>query len=147
MINIDSKIKIYLYAGSTDMRKGMNGLAMLVEEKVPEKCDKEGLFVFRGKKGDRLKILWWDGQGFCLYYKVMDKGSFAWLKASEGTAGITKAQLAMLIEGVDWRHPIWSNKLVPKMSDKYSAKMVSAEESNKVKIPMIGKVMIPPCLP
>ena len=57
MINIDMKIKIYLYAGSTDMRKGMNGLAMLVEEKVSDKNDKEGLFVFRGKKGDKLKML------------------------------------------------------------------------------------------
>ena len=111
MINIDSKIKIYLYAGDTDMRKGMNGLAMLAEENIPEKYSKEGLFVFRGKKGDRLKILWWDGQGFCLYYKVMDKGKFAWLKTKEvGVKGITKAQLSMLLEGVDWRHPVWSNK-------------------------------------
>ena len=111
MINIDSKIKIYLYTGNKDMRKGMHGLAMLVEENVVEKYDKEGLFVFRGKKGDRLKILWWDGQGFCLYYKVMDKGKFAWLKTKEvGVTGITKAQLSMLLEGIDWRTPVWSNK-------------------------------------
>ena len=111
MINIDSKIKIYLYTGNTDMRKGMHGLAMLVEENVVAKYDKEGLFVFRGKKGDRLKILWWDGQGFCLYYKVMDKGKFAWLKTKEvGVTGITKAQLSMLLEGIDWRTPVWSNK-------------------------------------
>ena len=111
MINIDSRIKIYLYAGSRDMRKGMHVLAMLAEEKIPEKYDKEGLFVFRGKKGDKLKILWWDGQGFCLYYKCMDKGKFAWLKTNEvGVVGITKGQLAMLLEGIDWRNPIWSNK-------------------------------------
>jgi transposase len=111
MINIEGKIKIYLYAGSTDMRKGMHGLAMLAEEKLSEKYDKEGLFVFRGKKGDRLKILWWDGQGFCLYYKCMDKGIFAWLKTNEaGIVGITRAQLSMLIEGIDWCIPIWSNK-------------------------------------
>jgi len=111
MINIDNKIKIYLYTGNTDMRKGMHGLAMLVEENVATKYDKEGLFVFRGKKGDRLKILWWDGQGFCLYYKVMDKGKFAWLKTKEvGVTGITKGQLSMLLEGIDWRTPVWSNK-------------------------------------
>lgn len=115
MINIDSKIKIYLYAGSADMRKGMQGLAMLAERNVPEKYNKEGLLVFRGKKGDRLKILWWDGQGFCLYYKIMDKGRFAWLKTNEvGVVGITKGQLAMLLEGIDWRSPVWSNK--PKYS-------------------------------
>lgn len=111
MINIDGKIKIYLYAGSTDMRKGMHGLAMLAEEIVSGKYEKEGLFVFRGKKGDRLKILWWDGQGFCLYYKCMDKGKFAWLNTDKaGIVGVTKAQLSMLIEGIDWRTPIWSNK-------------------------------------
>ncbi len=111
MINIDGRITIYLYAGSTDMRKGMHGLAMLAEEKLSEKHDKEGLFVFRGKKGDRIKVLWWDGQGFCLYYKCMDKGIFTWLKTNEaGIVGITRAQLSMLLEGIDWRTPIWSNK-------------------------------------
>ena len=111
MINIDSKIKIYLHTGSTDMRKGMHGLAMLAEEKVSGKNDKEGWFVFRGKRGDKIKILWWDGQGFCLYYKCMDKGKFAWLKTGEiGIIGITRGQLAMLIEGIDWRSPTWSNK-------------------------------------
>ena len=100
MISIDSKIKIYLCIGSTDMRKGMHGLAMLAEEKISGKNEKEGLFVFRGKSGDRLKILWWDGQGFCLYYKCMDKGKIAWLNSKEvGVAGITKGQLAMLLEG------------------------------------------------
>ena len=104
MLNIDNKIKIYLYAGTTDMRKGMHGLAMLAEEKVSEKYDKEGLFVFRGKKGDRIKILWWDGQGFCLYYKCMDRGKFAWPKSGEvGIIGITRGQQGMLIEGIDWR--------------------------------------------
>ena len=111
MINVDSKIKIYLYGGNTDMRKGINGLGMLIEEKIKEEYEKEGLYVFRSKKGDRLKMKWWDGQGFCLYYKCMDKGRFAWLKTEEiGVVGITKAQLSMLLEGIDWRNPIWSNR-------------------------------------
>ena len=110
MINIDGKIKIYLYAGSTDMRKGMHGLAMLAEEKLSEKYDKEGLFVFRGKKGDRLKILWWDGQGFCLFYKCLDNGKFVWPTCDDkSSVGITRGQLSMLIEGIDWRNPRWSN--------------------------------------
>jgi len=111
MISIDSKIKIYLCIGSTDMRKGMHGLAMLAEEKISGKNEKEGLFVFRGKRGDRIKILWWDGQGFCLYYKCMERGKFIWPKTVEsGIMGITKGQLGMLIEGIDWRSPKWSNK-------------------------------------
>ena len=111
MITIDSKIEIYLYAGSTDMRKGIHGLAMLIEENIEKKCGKEGLFVFRSKRGDRIKMVWWDGQGFCLYYKCMDKSKFAWLNSKEvAVLGITKGQLAMLLEGIDWRTPKWSNK-------------------------------------
>ena len=53
------------------MRKGIHGLAMLIEENIEKKCGKEGLFVFRSKRGDRIKMVWWDGQGFCLYYKCM----------------------------------------------------------------------------
>ena len=69
------------------------------------------MFVFRGKKGERIKILWWDGQGFCLYYKIMDRGKFAWLKTGgEGIVGITRGQLGMLIEGIDWRTPKWCNR-------------------------------------
>lgn len=111
MISIDSKIKIYLSVGITDMRKGMHGLAMLAEEKLAGKNNGEGLFVFRGKKGDRIKILWWDGQGFCLYYKCMDRGKFTWPQTEEsGIMGITRGRLGMLIEGIDWRRPKWSNK-------------------------------------
>ena len=111
MISIDSKIAIYLYGGSTDMRKGIHGLAMLIEENIEKKCGKEGLFVFRSKRGDRIKMVWWDGQGFCLYYKCMDKGRFAWLNSKEvAVLGITKGQLAMLLEGIDWRIPKWSSK-------------------------------------
>ena len=111
MISIDSKIKIYLSVGITDTRKGMHGLAMLAEEKLAGKNNGEGLFVFRGKKGDRIKILWWDGQGFCLYYKCMDRGKFTWPQTEEsGIMGITRGQLGMLIEGIDWRRPKRSNK-------------------------------------
>ena len=111
MLNILASNKIYLCTGSTDMRKGINGLSILAQTILSEKFCNGALFVFRGKRADRIKILWWDGQGFCLYYKCMDKGIFAWLKTNEaGIVGITRAQLSMLIEGIDWRTPIWSNK-------------------------------------
>ena len=68
------------------------------------------MFVFRGKQADRVKILWWDGQGFCLFYKCLDSGKFTWPQSeAKSTAAITKAQLSMLIEGIDWRNPRWSN--------------------------------------
>lgn len=59
------------------------------------------------RSGDRLKLLTWDGQGFCLYYKVLERGRFPWPSVADGTARLTSAQLAMLWEGIDWRRPNW----------------------------------------
>lgn len=56
----------------------------------------------------RLKLLYWDGQGFCLYYKILEKGRFPWPAPADGVARLTAAQLAMLWEGIDWRRPAWS---------------------------------------
>ena len=65
------------------------------------------VFAFRGRRGDRVKLLHFDGQGFCLYYKVLEHGRFPWPSAADGTARLTAAQLAMLWEGIDWRRPHW----------------------------------------
>lgn len=111
MLDIGHDSKIYLCTGYTDMRKGINGLSILSQSIVLDQYDKSILFVFRGKKADRIKILWWDGQGFCLYYKCLDSGKFVWPKLDEQqSVGITKAQLAMLIEAIDWRNPKWFNR-------------------------------------
>ena len=105
----DNQVKIYLCTGSTDMRKGINGLSLLVQAIVTENFSNGALFVFRGTKADRIKILWWDGQGFCLFYKCLDTGKFVWPKTKErGTVGVTTAQLSMLLEGIDWRTPKWT---------------------------------------
>lgn len=65
------------------------------------------LFAFRGKRTSMLKILFWDGNGFCLFTKKLDQGGFIWPKMSDpgGTVALSPAQLAMLIEGIDWRTP------------------------------------------
>lgn len=111
----DGQIRIYLCTGSTDMRKGINGLSLLVQAIITESFSKGALFVFRGTRADRIKILWWDGQGFCLFYKCLDTGKFVWPKTKErGTIGVTKAQLSMLLEGIDWRTPRWTE--APKYS-------------------------------
>jgi transposase len=60
-----------------------------------------------GRFSDRIKVLYWDGQGFCLYYKVLERGRFPWPSAGDGAARLTSAQLAMLWEGIDWRRPDW----------------------------------------
>ena len=91
------------------MRKGINGLFILSQSLLLDKVSKGAMFVFRGKRADRIKILFWDGQGFCLFYKCLDRGKFTWPSTSDKTSiGITQAQLSMLLEGIDWRHPTWS---------------------------------------
>lgn len=110
MLNIGYETKIYLCTSCADMRKGINGLSILAESLLSEQFASGAMFVFRGKQADRVKILWWDGQGFCLFYKCLDKGRFIWPQSvAKSTAAITKAQLSMLIEGIDWRNPRWSN--------------------------------------
>jgi transposase len=108
MLNF-SQAKIYMATGHTDMRKGTQGLAGLVQSDLLQKATSGALFVFRGKSANKIKILWWDGQGFCLFYKCLERGKFPWLNVdSKGPIGITGAQLGMLLEGVDWRNPSWS---------------------------------------
>ncbi len=115
MLNLGADTKIYLSSGITDMRKGINGLSILASEAISGNNDKAkistgAMFVFRGKRSDRIKILWWDGQGFCLFYKCLNRGKFTWPKAAiDGNIRVTKAQLSMLIEGIDWRNPTWSD--------------------------------------
>ena len=109
MLNLGCDIKIYLCTGHTDMRKSINGLSLLAEGLLPKGFASGALFVFRGKTADKIKILWYDGQGFCLFYKRLEAGRFTWLREdSKGSVGITRAQLSMLMEGIDWRNPRWS---------------------------------------
>lgn len=109
MLNPGSDTKIYLALGHTDMRKGANGLSLLAESIISKGFCSGAMFVFRGKSADKIKILWWDGQGFCLFYKCLDSGKFTWLKSdAKGSIGITRGQLSMLMEGIDWRNPKWS---------------------------------------
>ncbi|WP_456304776.1 IS66 family insertion sequence element accessory protein TnpB, partial [Acidomonas methanolica] len=90
------------------MRKGISGLAALAQDVLRQNPTSGALFAFRGRKGDRIKLLTWDGQGFCLYYKVLETGRFPWPSPAEGVARLTSAQMAMLWEGMDWRRPAWS---------------------------------------
>lgn len=110
MLEIGSDAKIYLCTGHTDMRKGINGLSILAQSILKDQFNKGAIFVFRGRQADKIKVLWWDGQGFCLFYKCLDSGKFTWPKAGEERpVGITRAQLSMLIESIDWRNPKWSS--------------------------------------
>jgi transposase len=105
MIAIPTGVRVYLAMGPTDMRKGFDGLSMLAQEVLKQEPFSGHLFVFRGKRGDLVKVLYWDGQGFCLFAKRLEKGRFVWPITKEGSVTLTPAQLSMLLEGIDWRTP------------------------------------------
>ena len=106
MIGLPSGTRIWLAAGMTDMRRGFDGLAAMVQEKLGADPFGGHVFVFRGRRGDLIKLLWWDGDGFCLFAKRLEHGRFLWPQATEGAVHLTMAQLAMLLEGIDWRRPV-----------------------------------------
>ena len=108
MIGLPHGTRVWLGAGVTDMRKGMNGLAALVQTTLAENPFSGHVFVFRGKRGDLVKLLWWSGDGMNLYAKRLERGRFVWPQASSGAVHLTNAQLSMLLEGIDWRRPQFS---------------------------------------
>jgi len=105
MIGLAPETRVWLASGPTDMRRGFDGLALLVQETLKRDPHCGHLFVFRGKRGGLVKILWHDGQGMCLFAKRLEKGRFIWPSPAEGVVAITPAQLGYLLEGIDWRAP------------------------------------------
>lgn len=104
--NVPAGTRIWLAAGTTDMRKGFTGLSALVQNALSSNPLCGHIFVFRGRRGDVLKVLWWDGTGLCLLAKRLERGRFIWPQAQSGSVALSAAQLSMLLEGIDWRHPV-----------------------------------------
>ena len=106
MLSPPAGVRIHLALGTTDLRRGFDGLSAQVQQVLREDPFSGHLFLFRGKRGDLLKAMWWDGQGLCLFAKRLEHGRFLWPTiARDGTVPLTTAQLAMLLEGLDWRTP------------------------------------------
>ena len=105
MIPFPGVARVWLATGRTDMRKGMNGLALQVQEVLRRDPFGGHVFVFRGRKGDLLKILWHDNQGMCLFSKRLEAGRFIWPSPADGVVTISTGQLGYLLEGIDWRMP------------------------------------------
>ena len=103
MIGMPSGTKVWIATGATDMRRGFDGLAALVQTQLQADPFSGHVFVFRGRRGDRIKCLWWSGDGLCLFMKRLEQGKFVWPQATSGTVMLTSAQLSMLLEGIDWR--------------------------------------------
>jgi transposase len=105
MIAVPSGVRVWLATGHTDMRKGFDGLALMVQEKLKHDPHGGHLFVFRGRRGSLIKVLWHDGQGMCLFAKRLERGRFIWPSPADGVVTISPAQLGYLLEGIDWRMP------------------------------------------
>jgi transposase len=103
MLSIPAGIRIWLVAGVTDMRRGLDGLSALVQTALSADVLSGQLFIFRGRRADRVKIIWHDADGLCLFYKRLDRGKFVWTQAADGVVLLTPAQLSTLLEGIDWR--------------------------------------------
>ena len=105
MIPLPSGVRVWIAVGQTDMRRGMNSLGLLVQEALKRDPHGGDLYVFRGKSGKLIKVLWHDGLGMSLCAKRLERGRFVWPSASGEAVTISVAQLGYLLEGIDWRAP------------------------------------------
>ena len=103
MIALPTGTRIWIAAGVTDMRRGFTGLSGLVQTTLEQDPFSGHVFAFRGRRGDVIKLIWYDGDGFCLFWKRLDRGRFVWPQATSGTVSLSRAQPSMLLEGIDWR--------------------------------------------
>ena len=100
---IPSGARVWIAMGHTDMRRGMQSLAAMVQQHFTKDPFAGDLWVFRGRSGTLVKIIWHDGVGMSLYAKRLEKGRFIWPSAKDGVVSLTSSQLACLLDGVDWR--------------------------------------------
>jgi transposase len=96
-------IRVLVATKPVDFRKGMNGLAALVKEKLKADPFSGTIYVFRSKRADRVKLLFWDGSGVCLFAKRLEEGKFCWPRVEDGVVRLSAAQLGALVEGLDWK--------------------------------------------
>jgi transposase len=106
MIGLAPGTKVFLACQPIDLRKGFDGLAAEVRQMIGADPFSGHLFLFRGKRGDYLKALYWDGSGLCLFAKRLEKGRFVWPPIVDGTMTLSPARMALLVEAMDWRRTV-----------------------------------------
>jgi transposase len=105
MIPLATGVRVWIAAGHTDMRRGMQSLALQVQEGLKRDPHAGDLYVFRGRSGSLIKVLWHDGIGMSLYAKRLERGRFIWPAVTSGVISISASQLAYMLDGIDWRNP------------------------------------------
>src|SRR6516162_11321399 len=102
MIAVPAGLRIMVAARPVDVRNGLDGLAVLVQQALRANPFAGDLFVFRAKRADRVKILAWDGTGLCLFHKRLEKSRFVWPPDHDGVIRLSPAHLGLLLEGLVW---------------------------------------------
>jgi transposase len=103
MIGLPANTRIWIVAGVTDMRRGFDGLSAIVQTVLQQSPFCGQVFVFRGRRGDLIKLLWYGDGGLCLFAKRLERGRFIWPRVESGKVMLSPAQLSMLLEGIEWR--------------------------------------------
>lgn len=103
MIGPTGAVRVMVATRPVDFRKGAEGLAALVRETMGADPFGGAIYVFRARRADRVKLVYWDGTGVCLFAKRLEHGRFCWPKVEDGVVRLTAAQLQALLEGLDWR--------------------------------------------
>jgi transposase len=104
VLSLPATTRIFLAVEPADMRKGFDGLAQLVRDRIAQDPLSGHLYVFRNRRRDRIKVLYWDRDGLALWYKRLEKGTFRFPEAVDGRVEVTPAEMAAVLEGIDLRH-------------------------------------------
>jgi transposase len=102
MITVPAGLRVLIATKPVDFRRGADGLAALVRETLGEDPFSGTIYVFRSKRADRVKMVAWDGTGLVLLWKRLESGAFKWPPITDGVMRLTSAQLAVLVDGMDW---------------------------------------------
>jgi transposase len=113
MISPSNTFKVYIANQPVDFRKGMDGLAAIVQNEFELDPFSGALFVFRSKRADRMKVVVWDGTGLVLIYKRIEGKGFVWPRVSDGTMTISKAQFEALFDGLNWKNIVERRQIQP----------------------------------
>jgi transposase len=95
-------VRVLVATQPVDFRKGVNGLAALVQEQLKADSFSGTIYCFRSKRADRVKLIFWDGTGLCQFSKRLEEGKFRWPRIHNGVMRLSAAQLTALVEGLDW---------------------------------------------
>lgn len=104
MLTIPSGVKVYVATSSMDMRKSMDGMSALVSQQLKQDVFSGHLFVFCNKRGDKIKVFYWDRNGYCCWYKRLERGVFRLPKVQGHVFSITPAELGLILEGIELTH-------------------------------------------